>query len=220
MTRSVTVAVTAARLAVAALMLAAVTRLLLDGVEAGTFVVWNFFGFFTIQNNLIGVAALVAAAAFARRTAPAWVEYLRVCAAIYLGIVVTVYWTLLAPLEDDVTHWTNLVVHGLSGVALLADWLLVGPRHPLPLGRLWVVILYPSLWVTVVLIRGATDGWFPYPFLDPANGYGSIAVVVAGIIAAGLAVGAALFRATGLRVVTTDATGASAVVPPGAEAAP
>jgi hypothetical protein len=28
----------------------------------------------------------------------------------------------------------------------------------------------------VVIIRGATDGWVPYPFLDPANGYGSVAV--------------------------------------------
>ena len=28
--------------------------------------------------------------------------------------------------------------------------------------------------LTVVLIRGATDGWVPYPFLDPATGYQSV----------------------------------------------
>ena len=62
--------------------------------------------------------------------------------------------------------------------------------------KVWLVLIYPVLWATVVLIRGATDGWFPYPFLDPAKGYGSIAVVVAGIFVAGLVVGGLLFSAT------------------------
>ena len=30
--------------------------------------------------------------------------------------------------------------------------------------------------------RGAADGWYPYPFLDPANGgYATVAVAVVGI---------------------------------------
>jgi hypothetical protein len=69
----------------------------------------------------------------------------------------------------------------------------------------WVVLLYPLVWLTVVLIRGATDGWFPYPFLDPANGYGSIAVVILGIVVGGLAVGSLLYRATRWRVLTPPA---------------
>ena len=32
-----------------------------------------------------------------------------------------------------------------------------------------------------MLVRGATDGWVPYPFLDPRNGYGVVAVYCAGI---------------------------------------
>ena len=30
------------------------------------------------------------------------------------------------------------------------------------------------VWVVVVLIRGATDGWVPYPFFNPATGYGLV----------------------------------------------
>ncbi len=129
-------------------------------------------------------------------------EYLRACAATYLVIVVTVFWTLLAPTSDgSLWTWTNLVLHGVSGVVLLADWLLEGPRARLPLRRVWIVLAYPVVWAIVVLIRGATDGWFPYPFLDPAKGYGSIAVVVAGIFVAGVVIGGLLFSATRWRVV-------------------
>jgi hypothetical protein len=38
------------------------------------------------------------------------------------------------------------------------------------------MLIYPLIWLVVVLIRGAAEGWVPYPFLDPANGYGTVAV--------------------------------------------
>ncbi|MDN4478626.1 Pr6Pr family membrane protein [Demequina sp. SYSU T00039] len=185
-----------ARALVAALMLLAVGRLAWQGIADGSFVPWNFFGYFTIQNNLIGVAALAIAARYVGRERPEWVELLRLTAAVTLTIVVTVYWTLLLPTDDEPWAWTNLVVHGLSGVALVADWLVDGPRRPLPWGLLPWVMAYPLLWVAVTLVRGATDGWFPYPFLDPANGYAAIAMVVGGIVVAGLALGALYMRAT------------------------
>ena len=119
---------TVARLLIAALMLAAVLHDLSGAIDSGTFVIWNFFGFFTIQTNLIGIVTLIIAARFTGAPRPAWVEYLRACAATYLVIVVTVFWTLLAPTSDGLWTWTNLVLHGVSGVVLLADWLLEGPR--------------------------------------------------------------------------------------------
>lgn len=196
---------TVGRVAVAALMLAAVVHNLFWAIDGGTFVIWNFFGFFTIQTNLIGATALLLAVPHTGKPRPRWLEFLRACAAIYLVIVVTVFWTLLAPTSEGVWTWHNLVLHGLSGVALLADWLLEGPRQRLPFRHVWVVLTYPTLWLTVVLIRGATDGWFPYPFLDPLDGYASIAVVVAGIFVAGIALGAVIFNATGWRRVVPPA---------------
>ena len=196
---------TVARLLVAALMLAAVVHDLSSAIDGGTFVIWNFFGFFTIQTNLIGIVTLIIAARFTAAPRPVWVEYLRACAATYLVIVVTVFWTLLAPTSDGLWTWTNLVLHGVSGVVLLADWLLEGPRTRLPLRRVWIVLAYPVVWAIVVLIRGGTDGWFPYPFLDPAKGYASISVVVAGIFVAGVVIGGLLFSATRWRLVTPAA---------------
>ncbi len=188
------------RYLVAAIILVGVGGSLQQALASGEFVPWNFFGYFTIQTNLIGATALIVAAPFSGRERPAWVEYLRVGAAVYLTVVVAVYWTLLYSPES--INWTDYIVHLLSGIVLVADWVLEGPRTRLPLRTVWVVITYPAVWIVVVLIRGATDGWFPYPFLNPANGYGSIAVVVAGIVVAGLVLGTVLFGATRWRVVT------------------
>ena len=192
------------RIVAAAVMLVGVGGNLVISLDSGNFNPFNFFGYFTIQNNLIGVAALLVAVVYTGKVRPQWVEYLRVCAAVYLSIVVTVYWVLLAPLDPPATvqSWENLTVHLFSGVVVLADWLLEGPRAGLPLRRVWIVLLYPLTWLAVVLIRGATDGWFPYPFLDPAKGYGSIAIIVAAIIVGGVAVGSLLYRATRWRILT------------------
>ena len=39
------------------------------------------------------------------------------------------------------------------------------------------------------MVRGALAGWYPYPFLDPANGgYGTVALYVVAILAFGLVV--------------------------------
>ena len=46
------------------------------------------------------------------------------------------------------------------------------------------LLVYPALWIGVVLARGATDGWVPYPFLDPKHGYGAVAAICA-VLAAG-----------------------------------
>ena len=56
--------------------------------------------------------------------------------------------------------------------------------------ELWVALIYPVVWIIVVLIRGATDGWVPYPFLNPAQGYGVVA-----LYAVTIAIAAVLFAA-------------------------
>ena len=43
-----------------------------------------------------------------------------------------------------------------------------------------------------MLVRGATDGWVPYPFLDPKNGYGTVAGICAVLAAAFTLIGLAL----------------------------
>lgn len=52
-----------------------------------------------------------------------------------------------------------------------------------------VEFVFPLAYVVYSLARGASIGWYPYPFLNPAivGGYGGVALYVVGIIATFLA---------------------------------
>lgn len=200
-------AVAALRIVLAALMAAAVIATYAEtasrtGSAPNPF---NFFGYFTIQSNLLGIAALLlAATALLRgRKGPGWLPGFRAAVVAYIVIVGLVYAILLAPLglEGGVpVPWANTVMHVVSPILLPLDWLLVPDRPALRWRRLWTVLPYPAVWLVVVLVRGATDGWVPYPFLDPDKGAASIAVVCAGIAVAILACGALAYAASRVRL--------------------
>ena len=187
----------------ASLILVALAAATYAAASDGVFVVWNFFGFFTIQSNVIGMVVLVIAARYTGASRPRWVEVSRACATAYLVIVGIVYWTLLVGVDVQIAYpWANLVLHAMSSVLLLADWLIEGPRESLPWRLTWVVLTYPALWLIVVIVRGATDGWVPYPFLDPESGYVPVAIVAVGIAVVGYVLGLAVFKLTRWRTVT------------------
>src|SRR5205823_14111933 len=106
----------------------------------------------------------------------------RWCTATYLVVVGVVFWALLAPLHAAggiPLPWANLVLHAVAPLAALLDLLLAPDRARPSLRLLPLVLVYPLVWTAVVLVRGATDGWVPYPFLSPAQGYGVLAAWVA-----------------------------------------
>ncbi len=198
-----TIAIRTWRLLGAALIVAALVANITGHVQAGDFSFFDTLGYFSHQSNILAVIVLAVAVRYTGKPRPLWLEYARATVATYLVIVTVVFWTLLGGFEaGDPYRWSTLTMHGLSCVILLADWLLEGPRKPQPLARAWVVLPYALVWITVALIRGATDGWVPYPFMDPKDGYLPVAIVVGGIVVVGLAIGAGLFRLTRWRVVT------------------
>jgi hypothetical protein len=190
MTRSVVVTAVL-RLVVAALAVAALAATLIAVSPVNPF---DFFGFFTVQSNVIvAVVGLVGGVRLLRRSpvTPAW-AIVRWSTATYLVIVGVVFWALLAPLNATggiPLPWANLVLHALTPVAALVDALLAPDRLPLSARLLPLVLVYPLVWTAVVLVRGATDGWVPYPFLSPAQGYGVVAAWV--LLVAGVFTGAA-----------------------------
>jgi hypothetical protein len=181
---------------IAVLVLAAVVATLVDVGSRTTINPANFFGFFTIQSNLIlTLVYLLSALAPAALGEPTR-SLLRAAATTYIVIVGIVYATLLAPLEEAggvPVPWANVVLHVVTPVYGIVDRLVFRDRVRLPLDRLWVVLLYPAVWLAVVLLRGATDGWVPYPFLDPDKGYAAVTGYCLVILVAFLIVGALVF---------------------------
>ena len=190
--RSTPAAVSAARLAVSALVAAAVVATVLEAAGRTTVNPFNLFGYFTVQSNiaLAVVLGLLGWWGLRGRSAPAWATTVRACAVAYIAVVGLVYAVLLAPLGAAggvPVPWANVVLHVVTPVAGVLDWLLAPDRRRLPARAVGLVLVYPLVWTAVVLVRGATDGWVPYPFLDPATGYGRVAgyvVVIAVVVAA------------------------------------
>jgi hypothetical protein len=200
--------VAALRLVVALLGATAVTASFFDTASRETVNPFNFFGFFTMQSNIVlavvlGFTAIVSFTG--RRQRPlAWL--VRGCATTYIAVVGIVYNTLLAGLPGGMSlEWANTQLHVVLPIYAVLDWVLIGDRGPLPWKRLGVVTVYPIVWVLIVLVRGASDGWVPYPFLDPVTGYGTIATYCVSIAASTVIVAAVIWALSRWRLVKVPA---------------
>lgn len=192
------------RLLVVITVATAIVATFFDTASRATINPFNFFGFFTMQSNIITavVLLLAAVATFRGRPQTPLLVLLRACATTYISIVGIVYNTLLAGLEGGISlEWANWVLHVAFPIYAALDWILFGDRSAVPWRRLWVVLIFPMVWIVVVLIRGATDGWVPYPFLDPAQGYGVVAMYSIVIFIATVVVGALVFALSRVRVI-------------------
>jgi hypothetical protein len=204
-------AVAGVRLLTAAAIAAAVIATHLEAASRVVVNPFNLYGYFTVQSNLIAAAALVLTALTGvdRRRVSTGLGTLRALAVTCLVIVGLVYATLLAPLGAAggvPLPWANAVLHVVTPLVAIADWLIVGDRPALARGQLWPILAYPAVWLSVVLVRGATDGWVPYPFLDPAQGYPTVALYCLVILLVFIGVGLAVLRGSRTRGVLLAAT--------------
>jgi hypothetical protein len=101
--------------------------------------------------------------------------------------------------EDLDTHiaWVDFTVHKLMPVVLVVDWLLEPARDRLPLWTAAGWLAYPLAWFTYTLVRGASEHWYPYAFVDVAShGYGRV-LVNAAVLVVCFAGGALVFLLIG-----------------------
>ena len=108
---------------------------------------------------------------------------------LYLTVTLVVFALLLADTDvDTAIPWVNTVVHQVFPLAVILDWLIDPPGEPITFRRSLWWLAYPLAWVAYTLVRGPLAGWYPYPFLDPANGgYPTVALYVVAILASGIA---------------------------------
>lgn len=177
---------------------------------------FNFFGFFTMQSNIIWliVIAITGIVALQGTKQPSLLPLARGCATAYMILVGVIYNALLAGQEGGVAlEWANNVVHIILPIYALLDWILFADRPPLAWRHLWVSLVYPMVWVVVVLIRGATDGWVPYPFFNPATGYGLVFAYALAIAVLTVITAAIVWALSRLRLVKLEAKGSGLVMP-------
>lgn len=155
--------------------------------DAGVLNPINFFSYFTIQSNLIGAAVLLYLAVRGGAPRSGRVDWWRGAAAVYLTVTFLVVLLLLPGTDIGLRiPWVDVVLHKVAPVVVVADYLLDPPRTRLSIsdGLLWLV--FPLAWLGYTTVRGPMAEWYPYPFLDPADGgYGPVAATVVAILIAG-----------------------------------
>lgn len=147
--------------------------------ERNAFVPANFFSYFTVESNLLAVIVLILSALAAGSEKPkerlAMLRGLSTLTMIVVGIVFSL---LLAGIDAQLTAvpWDNAVLHYIMPIFVTLDWFVDLPKFRISFRRALVWIVVPAAYVAYSLIRGHFVGWYPYPFLDPAErGYGGVA---------------------------------------------
>lgn len=143
---------------------------------------WSMARYFTYLTNATVVLVLGAAVMRGRWTGTS------LPAALSVWIVATgiVYHVLLAKADGQqgIQALSDFGLHTAVPIGCFAVWAVYCPKHGLtylsPL--MWAV--WPLVYAVYALLRGLTDGKYPYFFLDPAGS--GLTVVIAYIVGLGL----------------------------------
>ena len=172
----------------------------------------NFFSFFTIQSNVATVAVTAIGAYFLATNKlpnPPWFNTLYAAVATYMIVTGIVYNLLLRGIalpQGATLEWSNEILHVVGPLWMLIDWLFAPGRVAVPWKKLWLILIFPVVWVIYTLVRApftpneltGDSYWYPYPFLNPnlsQNGYLSVTfyvILIAAVI--GLTAGGVIWR--------------------------
>ena len=130
--------------------------------------IWRFFGFFTILTNV--AVALVATAMAIRPNSILANPNARLATATAIFIVGLVYSVALRAIWQP-TGWQAVVDHGLhdaTPVLFVVSWFFSAHGQLQWRSAVWAV--FPALaYFIYALIRGSSDGWYAYWFMDPTS---------------------------------------------------
>jgi hypothetical protein len=172
---------TAYRAGFASLALAALAAQFARSSDRPGFSAVSFFSFFTNDSNIIAASVFLWAAFHRSATHRGARDLVRGAPVVYMVTTGIVFALFLADLNEELgvtLPWVNAVVHQVMPLAVAADWLIDPPETRLAFPRTSWWLAFPAAWLGYTLVRGAVIGWYPYPFLDPAN-HGAIGVVAA-----------------------------------------
>ncbi|MEP7064903.1 MAG: Pr6Pr family membrane protein [Gemmatimonadota bacterium] len=174
------------RLAFGILTLVAIVAQLRVHMRGG-FDVVNFFSYFTNLSNLFAAAMMLTAAGHqmrGRELSPV-LESVRGASVVAMVVVGVVFSVLLRKADlGALMPWVNSTLHYIMPVVTALDWIIQPPKNRLSLRNAGTWAIFPLAYLAYTLARGAAVGWYPYPFLNPANvgGYGGVALYAIAIV--------------------------------------
>jgi hypothetical protein len=133
----------------------------------------RFISYFTILTNTFCAAVMTSIATEARILRPLRTANARMAAAVYIAVVAIVYALILRALWNPAgPQWlADMLLHTALPAAVVLHWLSWGTANAQPWSRAVAWLAYPVLYTLAVMARGA---W--YPFFDPSQGIGRLAL--------------------------------------------
>lgn len=170
----------------------ALTVQIANMVVTDTFVVEEYFSYFTIQSSLGNIVVLTASGIYGLQTLrdSRLLSAVRAHFVVYSLITAAVYNFLLRnlpPAEGDVVspvQWPNEITHVWIPLYFVLDWLLNPHRPQLPGATVSLGLMFPLAWFGYTLAHGSITGWYPYAFMNPSSDAGWLGV---GVFAGGIA---------------------------------
>jgi hypothetical protein len=157
------------------------------GVGGPLAVLWVMALFFTIWANLAAAATFSAVALRGRPASASW----HGAVLAWVALTGLVFHALLAagagaegsPFAEGLGWWSTQGLHTAVPLLALLHWVLAAPKAGLDLRDALLWLLLPLLFCLFALARGAAEGSYVYPFLDPtALGWGGVGLSVLGLL--------------------------------------
>lgn len=155
--------------------------------------VWRFLAFFTIAMNLFSVSQLTWVL-LKPQLSPRRVQLMS-AATSYMAVGCIVYALILQELWDPegLQLFADIALHYAAPLLTILFWLLAVPKTGLNWADAITWLIGPAAYFAYALVRGAFDGFYPYPFIDVAElGWTKVALNAFGVLALFLAVGITL----------------------------
>ncbi|SEK37183.1 Pr6Pr family membrane protein [Rhodococcus maanshanensis] len=143
----------------------------LRNIDVAEFSTSNYFSYFTVLSNVLGVIVLLVGA-IADPQSLRW-QLVRGAGTLYLVITGIIYAVLLANIDVTLNDkWINDVMHRYLPLVILLDWVINPPRMRITDRQSLSWLAFPAVYGVYTLIRGPFVDWYPYPFIDPrTQGY-------------------------------------------------
>ncbi|MDQ6632790.1 MAG: Pr6Pr family membrane protein [Verrucomicrobiota bacterium] len=144
----------------------------------------NFFSYFTNLSNLFAASVLLLSVFKPPSNHSRSTDLARFVSAVNMVVVGLVFAVLLRNADlGSLLPWVNIMLHYIMPIAIVLDWSVNPPVTRLNAKHLLLAFVFPAVYLGYVLLRGKNIGWYPYPFLNPANvgGYGGVATYALGI---------------------------------------
>ncbi|MEJ7626924.1 MAG: Pr6Pr family membrane protein [Ferruginibacter sp.] len=128
----------------------------------------RYFSFFTILSNIL-VAASATYLLLKNNTVNPLFDVKNITAiTVYITVVGLVYNIILRQLwhPQGLQKWVDESLHTIIPVLFIAFWFIYVPKSVLQWKHIFKWLLFPFLYLIIILIRGNFSDYYPYPFIN------------------------------------------------------